>query len=649
MLEIKKAGNEYCCVSPEKCMPPGFSENEKRNQWESGYSKSRMFCKKDNCWYWVKFKVVPEDKKSTCKEPTSEKPTCSKDDFFDALGSLKDQIKQIPGTDYYVCYKKDCILYIQKAEKNCCPGVTDPDQCRPPFLIEYNNIPPVREQLENDYIWNRMFCKKDNCWYWVKFKVFPARSQCKPYEKYDESQKKCVCDDTRCNEVCEKSNRGGGNCRTDPNSVREMSPYEEGSDCYCKKPTCSKDDFFDALGSLKDQIKQIPGTDYYVCYTRNGMLEIKKAGNEYCCVSPEKCMPPGFSENEKRNQWESGYSKSRMFCKKDNCWYWVKFKVVPEDKKSTCKEPTSEKPTCSKDDFFDALGSLKDQIKQIPGTDYYVCYTRNGMLEIKKAGNEYCCVSPEKCMPPGFSENEKRNQWESGYSKSRMFCKKDNCWYWVKFKVVPEDKKSTCKEPTSEKPTCSKDDFFDALGSLKDQIKQIPGTDYYVCYKKDCILYIQKAEKNCCPGVTDPRECKEPAPNEYNLPPLEEQWKNDYLWEKMFCKNDGCWYWVKFKVFPSSQLEKYKISPPFSFSCEELTVGKEATCRTIGECTLGLWIVLNKEGKPLQAPVVKSFSGSSILPFDKNTFVSEGKVKIIGICFSPVVKVISQVLEVKAG
>jgi hypothetical protein len=93
--------------------------------------------------------------------------------------------------------------------------------------------------------------------------------------------------------------------------------------CCIKRPTpgCDENYFWNALGSKQDKEEPTSDGKYTVCYKRDCILEIKNV---------EGCQkPPEFSEEEKRKQWESGYSLNRMFCTLDNCWYWVKFKVSP--------------------------------------------------------------------------------------------------------------------------------------------------------------------------------------------------------------------------------------------------------------------------------------------------------------------------------
>ena len=70
--------------------------------------------------------------------------------------------------------------------------------------------------------------------------------------------------------------------------------------------------------------------------------------------------------------------------------------------------------------------------------------------------------------------------------------------------------------------------------------------------------------------------------------------------------------------------------------------GGNCSLDAIGNCTDGLWIVMNKEGKPLQIPVVNNLSYK--IQF---SLVSSGKVGVYAICFEPEIKVQKTVIDVE--
>jgi len=569
--------------------------------------------------------------------------------------------------------------------------------------------------------------------------------ECKPYEKYDESQKKCVCDDTKCDKVCEENNRIRGNCRTDPNSIEGMHPYEEGSECYCKERACDKDYFWNALGSLKDKIKPIKDNPKYtVCYKEDCILEIQQAGENHCCPTAEKiedCIPDPIKEvpnsEPPQEQWKKGYSWNRMAC--NGCWYWVKFRVLTgcyiTDKQlySTSKGVTLQGKainckgyslsTYGTPGVLVYVGKSTDQVSNDEEVVYgiYSCKSTGGEGTIrlcleKPDENQVCIEDKVNCGSAGCTKKEDcpagmkcvsgpggKNYCVNpkGFSCSWEGQKAYLRYYGADFKYCGEN--GYCCEGSDDcgdYSACCKSTICESLKSGKECDTSED------CTKKYCSVYTYRywycdTQKRCQPSYSSCPNCAA-CPSQ----PLPEgkcnEDKDCCLWlenanyyvkcevattgtygdckrsdtsQEGWTKCEGCKQNIdccKFAnaagkyvlCFPGGtcgvseverqswtkcELAKERFYLPFSFSCEELTVGKEATCGTIGECTRGLWIVLNKEGKPLQAPIVKSFSGPSILSFDKNTFVSEGKVKIIGICFSPTTKIISKVLEVKAG
>ena len=71
---------------------------------------------------------------------------------------------------------------------------------------------------------------------------------------------------------------------------------------------------------------------------------------------------------------------------------------------------------------------------------------------------------------------------------------------------------------------------------------------------------------------------------------------------------------------------------------------KESYCYYNLKCEKGLWIILNKEGKPLSAPIIQPLSPTLTIP--SSSIKSKGKVKVISVCFKPQIKVYSSVFEV---
>ena len=247
--------------------------------------------------------------------------------------------------------------------------------------------------------------EKGSCkdWKWISEQCTKPTSQCKAYEYYDTTQGKCVCRDEACDKVCKNANRGGGKCGKDA-----TYQYQYEDDCYCEKLTPSGcPEGTECLS--QDTCAQLHGS--CVGFSSN----CKNENFECCCKKPStptKCEDVGGVCTGSESCYNQG-----------GICYENKFECV-----SCCciKRPT---PACDEDYFWNALGSKQGKEEPTPDGKYKVCYKRDCIREIKRV---------EGCQkPPDFSEEEKRKQWESGYSLNRMFCTRDNCWYWVKFKVSP--------------------------------------------------------------------------------------------------------------------------------------------------------------------------------------------------------------------
>jgi hypothetical protein len=78
-----------------------------------------------------------------------------------------------------------------------------------------------------------------------------------------------------------------------------------------------------------------------------------------------------------------------------------------------------------------------------------------------------------------------------------------------------------------------------------------------------------------------------------------------------------------------------------AISTTDCRVGKKCSSNVIGNCKEGLWIVLNKEGKPLQIPVIQDIPSSA-----EFTPANTGKVDVISICFEPKINVQKTTIEV---
>jgi len=94
-----------------------------------------------------------------------------------------------------------------------------------------------------------------------------------------------------------------------------------------------------------------------------------------------------------------------------------------------------EKYACSREDFFNLLGSLKGTVQKkevtIDGQKYIleIDYT---VLPVEVRGTTY---TGKNNPPPPKSESEMISDWKRGKSYNRMYCPKDDTWYWVAFPV----------------------------------------------------------------------------------------------------------------------------------------------------------------------------------------------------------------------
>jgi hypothetical protein len=88
-------------------------------------------------------------------------------------------------------------------------------------------------------------------------------------------------------------------------------------------------------------------------------------------------------------------------------------------------------------------------------------------------------------------------------------------------------------------------------------------------------------------------------------------------------------------------------------SCS-LKVGEDGSCSVSYmsyQCTKGLWIILNRVGKPLSSPIIKTDfevdKNVHTVKISSSYIASSGKVKAIFICFKPNVKVLSGIFDVQ--
>lgn len=118
--------------------------------------------------------------------------------------------------------------------------------------------------------------------------------------------------------------------------------------------------------------------------------------------------------------------------------------------------------------------------------------------------------------------------------------------------------------------------------------------------------------------------------------------------------NDHCWRWTckavsvespeSYKAIFSGKKEDKSCSkdasysvepqiPPISLKCEhdQISVGQKNNC-SITNCEEGLWIITNKEGKPLKTPIVEDIPP---LQIEFGPAEVEGKIWTRAICFEP--------------
>jgi len=108
-------------------------------------------------------------------------------------------------------------------------------------------------------------------------------------------------------------------------------------------------------------------------------------------------------------------------------------------------------------------------------------------------------------------------------------------------------------------------------------------------------------------------------------------------------KEKICTQEIEYACLSSPPLVKPFLIQPISCF---LSMKKESHCSFNFECERGIWIITNddKKDKPLVFPVVSSRIPSlSIPPF---TFKSDGQVKVLLVCFSPRVRVVSSTFYV---
>lgn len=85
-----------------------------------------------------------------------------------------------------------------------------------------------------------------------------------------------------------------------------------------------------------------------------------------------------------------------------------------------------------------------------------------------------------------------------------------------------------------------------------------------------------------------------------------------------------------------------------------LKLGEDSFCEAYGleyECKIGLWIVTNREGRPLRSPIITSkmevLEDRYVLKIDPSLITSSGSVRVTFICFVPTIGITGKVFPVE--
>jgi hypothetical protein len=170
------------------------------------------------------------------------------------------------------------------------------------------------------------------------------------------------------------------------------------------------------------------------------------------------------------------------------------------------------------------------------------------------------------------------------------------------------------------------------------------------------------SDSDCCSGLNCTyNACRDPSKFICDGPDDKGLYYNDTLIDQCtYCcaKKDACGGFSACCKDSESECRprkfgQYSETQKPVLSCS-LKVGEDGSCSISYmsyQCTKGLWIILNREGKPLNTPIIKTdfevVKNIHTLKISSSYIVSTGKVKAIFICFKPNVKVLSGIFDVR--
>jgi len=217
--------------------------------------------------------------------------------------------------------------------------------------------------------------------------------------------------------------------------IKEPTSTEE-YPTYHKKQKCTLEDFrrsyikhegHNPVFDVTDTVKQVyPDTIKATLYVYTD--DINKIDVSIVSYSHE---PRPFSAREKVEHWLNGREYVRMYCSKNGRWYYIVF---------PCKLVIEKEKKCTKEDFIrsylnfyhnNTTHDVTNIVKQVYRD------TKRAILKVD-ANRIIKIIGPYDSLPPKLSPERIVNNWKNGEEWVRMFCSKNNKYYWVVFRCKLE-------------------------------------------------------------------------------------------------------------------------------------------------------------------------------------------------------------------